>query len=354
MKKVLLVVVVFTCLIMTGLQTAVSAAELALEPLPAELKVPAEGTVYQDDAFFKEADPVIKSLSNRTVPTESQRMKVYSAYSTVRGMSISPENYDAANNILAFLYYTAKTGEAYENFFNEKKSVAAVTDGSEYYNLASIYYMTASNWWALIADRYPGVILYTLPGQNNAYPASDIGIGELLDGLKYPLIIPQKVPDTGKPFQDQEVTTTISRWIEDNVDAIPNQSDLKEESKGHYFILSDGPKWAKSTYMGLSMKNVDPKFYDTANYIDAFLYYLSQAREYYDQSITDRTSFVSISDGTDNYNLAKAYYDEAGKALSLFKDQIPSINNTTTLPTFPEIREVPIGSTTVVAHDGLF
>lgn len=353
MKKVLLVVAVLTCLMMTGLQTAVS-AELVLEPLPAELKAPAEGAVYQDDAFFKEADAVIKSLSNRTVPIESQRMKVYSAYSTVRGMRVSPENYTVANNILAFLYYTAKTGEAYENFFNEKKSVVAVTDGSEYYNLASIYYYTVTNWWALIADRYPKVTLYTLPDQNIPYPATDSAMGELLPGLKYPLVIPQKTPNTDKPFQDEEVKTTITRWIEDNVDAIPNQSELKEETKGHYFIMSDGPKWAKSTYMGLTMKNVRPEFYDTVNYVDAFLYFLSQAREYYEQSVTDRTSYVSNSDGSENYNKAKAYYDEAGKALSLFKDQIPAINNTTTLPMFPEIKEVPIGSTTVVAHSGLW
>ncbi|PKL59678.1 MAG: hypothetical protein CVV33_06605 [Methanomicrobiales archaeon HGW-Methanomicrobiales-4] len=354
MKKVLLVVVVLTCLMMTGLQTAVSAAELVLEPLPAELKTPAEGAVYQDDAFFKEADAVIKGLSNRTVPTESQRMKVYSAYSAVRGMSVSPENYAVANNILAFLYYTAKTGEAYENFFNEKKSVVAVTDGTEYYDLAAIYYYTATNWWALIADRYPNVTMYTLPDKNSPLPAADIAMGQLLDGLKYPLIIPQKTPNTDKSFEDQEFETTISRWIEDYVEAIPNQTDLKEETKGHYFILSDGPKWAKSTYMGLTIKNVRPEFYDTANYIDAFLYYLSQAREYYEQSVTDRTSYVSNSDGSENYNLAKAYYDEAGKALSLFKDKIPAINNTTTLPMFPEIREVPIGSTTIVAQTGLW
>ncbi|MFH0968823.1 MAG: hypothetical protein V1862_14185 [Methanobacteriota archaeon] len=354
MKKVLLVVVVLTCLMVTGLQTAVSAADLVLEPLPAELKAPAEGAVYQDDAFFTEVDPVIKSLSNRTVPIESQLMKVHGAYSSVRGMSVSPENYDVANNILAFLYYTDKTGEAYENFLDKKKSVSATTDGSEYYDLASIYYMTASNWWALIADRYPKVTLYTLPDRNDPAPVDDIGSGELLDGLKYPLVFAQNAPNTNKPYQDQEVITTITRWIEDNVDVIPNQTDLKEESKGHYFIMSDGPKWAKSTYMGLTMKNVNPDFYDTANYIDAFLYYLSQAREYYEESVSQRTSHASISDGKEKYDTAKSYYDEAGKALTLFKDQIPAINTTTTLPAFPELDEVPIGNPLVVEHAGLW
>jgi hypothetical protein len=353
MKIVLLFNIVLTCLMITSLLAVISAADPVLELLPEELKVPGEEAIYEDEAFFKETDPVIKSLSNRAVPTESHRAKVYSAYYRARGMSISPQNYDTANGILAFLYYTAKTGEAYETFFKEKNSIVALTDGSEYYYLASIYYEVASTWWALIADRYPKVTLYTLPAQDDPFPVTDTGIGTFVEGLKYPLIFVQKDPDLNKTFQDEEVKTTVSRWIEDNLEVIPLQTDWRNESQGHNFILSDGPRWAKSIYISLSMKNVRPEFYETANYINAFLYYLSQAREFYDQYITDRTSYVSISDGTESYAKAKAYYNEAGVALSLFKGQIPDMNQTITLPAFPNLEEVPIGSTTVVAYEGL-
>lgn len=331
---------------LTGLQVAASAAEMVLEPIPAPLKTPVQGGEYQDDAFFTIADPVIKMLSNKTVPVESQRMKVYSAYSSLKDMRVSPEVYDAANDALHYLYYTAKTGEAYENFFGAKKSVAAMTDGSEYYDLAGIYYMTASNWWALIADRYPKVVLYTLPEQNAPYPEESSSSGTLIDGLKYPLLMVQKNPDPAKPFQDQEIKTTMQRWIEDNLDTIPNQSDLKDTSQGTYFITSDGPRWAKSTYLTLTSKNVNPEFYDTANNIDAFLYYLSQARDNYDDYVSERTSLMLTKDGQEPYNSAKSYYDEAGVALTRFIDQIPNVNTSTRLPVFPEFEEISRGRQT--------
>lgn len=347
MKHMLMATVLVICLALAGLPAAVSAAEeLELEPLPSYLKEPYEGAVYEDEKFFSIADPAIKSLSNRTVPIGSQRMSVQSAYNSLRNLQVSPENYDKAQDAFAYLYYSGKAGESYENFFDAKKSVAAMTDGSEYYDQAQIYYDTAAAWWALIADQYPKVTMYTLPRKDEPYPGDDAALGTMLEGLKYPLILAQKTPDTSKPFEDEKVKTTITRWIEDNIDAIPNSSDLSDVSQGGYFIMGDDLKTAKSTYIGLSTKNVDPEFYDTANYINAFLYYLSLARENFDEFVAQRRSLMQATDGEDSYDKAKLYYDEARVALSLFRDKVEGVNAAATLPEFPRIDEVEKGRLT--------
>ena len=340
MNRTFLVIVLVIGMVLAGLPAAVSAADAVLEPMPDTLNQAVNGSANVDNTFFKTAGPVIKSLSNGTVPTGSQRMKVYSAYLTLKNMNISPERFEEAKANLAFLYYSAKAGEAYETYFDAKDSVARITDGSEFYTITQTYYQVASNWWALIAPAYPKVTLYTLPAQNDPFPSEDIGIGTVLEGLKLPLLMTQKAPNSSKPYQDDLMKTTITRWIEDNIDAIPKNADLGSESPGHYFLMSDDLARAKSVYVDLSTKNVHPEFLDTANYIDAFLYFISQARENYDQYLSDRTSTISTSDGQKSYDLSKIYYDQARVALDLFKGSIPGIRNNTTIPNFPEMSEV--------------
>jgi hypothetical protein len=135
----------------------------------------------------------------------------------------------------------------------------------------------------------------------------------------------------------------MQRWIEDNLDTIPNQSDLKDKSQGTVFITSDGPKWAKSTYLSQTSKNVNPDFYDTANYIDAFLYDIAMARESYDDYVSDRTALIITDEGQEAYDTALAYYGDAGIALTKFIDKIPNVNSSTRIPAFPEFQEISRG-----------
>lgn len=346
MKRMLIAAALVICLLLAGLPAVVLATEAVLEPLPYNLKEPSDGAVYEDEKYFSIADPVIKSLSNRTVPIGNLRMNVQSTYVSLRDMRVSPANYDKAQDVLAFLYYSGKAGEAYDNFFSEKNSVGSVTDGSAFYDLTETYYQVASAWWALIADQYPKVTLYSLPDKNALYPGEETTIGTMLEGLKYPVILAQKDPNSSKPYEDEKTKTTIKRWIEDNLDVLSNKTDKNGVSSGANFIMSDGVKDAKSTYVELTTRNVNPKFYDTANYINAFLYFLSMARENYDQYVSERTSLMLATDGQASYDKAKSYYDEARVALSLFKGDIPGVNNTTTLPIFPRIDEVERGRLT--------
>ncbi len=343
MSRFLITFALVTVMLLAGLPALVSAADIFLEPMPDTLKVATQGA-SQDDKFFSTVAPIMKSFSNGTVPIGSQRMKVYSAYMSIRDLPVSVDRYDEAKANLAVLYYSVKAGEAYEAFRAEKQSVAAMTDGSEYYELAQIYYTTVSNWWALIADQYPKVTLYKIPYQSDPFPDEDVGIGTVLEGLKYPVLMTQREPDSLKPYQDEEVQTTISRWIEDNIDAIPvNESERDGRSKGYYFLIGDEVLHAKSTYIALSAKNVKPEFYDTASYIGAFLYFISMSREYYNDYLTDRTNIISVSDGGPAHDKSKRYYDEAQVALNLFRDKVPGVKGTTVLPKFPELDELPLG-----------
>lgn len=340
-----------TGILLAGLILPVSGYEAILEPIPVDLKVPAAGDVYEDDQFFTEAEAVFKSFSNRTIPTGSQQMRVYGAYIRLRGMSISPDNYDDARAALAVIYYTAKASEAYETYFDVKKSVASLTDGSEFYDLAEIYYMTVSNWWKLIRDRYPKVTLYTLPYKDDPFPEDDAGLGTVLEGLKLPLIMTQIQPNPNRTYQDNEVKTIIQRWVEDNLEYLPNESDLDGQSIGNYFLTSEGMKFAKTTYLDVSAKNVRPEFYDTANYIDAFLYFLAESYDYYEQYLEERTSVLLISDGEKPYLLSRKYYDQAGVALTYFASEVPYISNQTALPPFPDFDEVERGRKTLQEQD---
>jgi hypothetical protein len=344
MTRLLLSIMLVLGILLVGLPVVVSAADLVLEPMPDTLQTATEGAASQDDLFFSTAAPVIKSLSNGTVPLGSQKMKVNSAYSSMKSMKISPERFDEAKATLAFLYYSVKAGEAYENYHDTKNSVASTTTGIEFYDLALVYYQTASAWWNLIAASYPKVTLYKLPAVNEPFPDDDIGMGTVLEGLKYPILMDHRKPDPSKPYQTNEINTTISRWIEDNIDSIPlNKSERNGKSKGYYFIMGDDVSRAKSTYVSLTSKNVPVEFYDTANYIDAFLYYISQAREYYNNYLTERTNIVSASDGKDSYDKSNSYYEQAQVALNMFRDKVIGVNSTATIPEFPMFDEVPRG-----------
>ncbi len=334
---------ILICVMLLILPSVVSALEAVLEPMPPVLKNSGTGKEYQDEAFFATADPIITSLSNRTLPIGSQRMRVYSTYTGIRDMSISPENYDRARATLAFLYYTAKCSQAYEDYFDAKKSVSSLTDGSEFYRLAETYYEGVLSWWENIRGWYPRMTMYSLPNQRDPYPGDDSAIGITLEGLKYPLIIPQATPDPNRTFQDEKVKTTITRWLEDHIDSIPDPADLGEQSPGNYFLTSDGPRWAKSTYLDISTRNVAPEFYDTANYIDAFLYFTSLAHDYYGEYLDQRSSVIMAADGRIPYEKSRLYYEEAQKAFSLFRNGVPDIDVNTTLPAFPKFTEVEWG-----------
>jgi hypothetical protein len=91
--------------------------------------------------------------------------------------------------------------------------------------------------------------------------------------------------------------------------------------------------------MDLVGMNVAEDFYSQANYVDAFFYLISQARDYYQSYIDDRTFVSSVSNGKENFEKSRKYYDQAQLAIGYFEDILPNYTNST-LPAFPKFGEV--------------
>jgi len=125
---------------------------------------PASGP-YQDTEFLEKANNTINDLSNKTLPTGNAVASLRTTQGEMSKMSISPALYQNATDINAFIYYTWKAGDEYDD--------ATSLGGNEYYAPSTIdssqveeateYYLAAKTMWERIKSRYPGVTLYTMP-----------------------------------------------------------------------------------------------------------------------------------------------------------------------------------------------
>lgn len=141
---------------------------------------PAAGP-YQDDEFLEKANTSIYSLSNKTVPTGIELRSLQSVQQQMSKMSISPELFDEASEINAFLYYTTKAGDEYGDASSLTGGFyTPVTDSSPMFNEAYEYYNAAKKSWAKIKSRYPDVNLYTMTApdsesdDNNLYSDTSV------------------------------------------------------------------------------------------------------------------------------------------------------------------------------------
>ncbi len=130
---------------------------------------PASGP-YQDKEFLELANTTIYGLSNGTLPTGTANTDLRTVQSKMSKMSISPELYDNATDINAFIYYTWKAGDEYEDASSLGGSdFSPVTIDSSLYDDANEYYQAAKITWDRIKSGYPGVTLYTMPVQTTGY-----------------------------------------------------------------------------------------------------------------------------------------------------------------------------------------
>lgn len=287
------------------------------EQMPLRMKGSSDAKPYNDETFMTEAKGIVKKISNSTVPTGTKLGEVTDAYYRLLMENVSPEFFANANNIVAYLYYTTMAGTTYEDFHSYLKSVSKTTDGFEYYTVADQYLQVSTEFWNRIQDQFPNMTMYTLPSSSAPMPSEAAEQqGDTLEGLGIGIPITQKSPDPASTDQTEKFQTTTVRWFEDYVDRA-NQpddnpmNDKTEKSPGHRFLTGEGVGWADSTFMDLVGLNVAEDFYDKANYVDAFFYLISQARDLYDSYIDDRTLVSSISNGQKNYDNAKNYYTES-------------------------------------------
>ena len=339
-------------LILTGIAALVLCVSICsagfapqFEQMPLSMKAPSDAKPYNDDAFTSEAEKIIGKISNSSVPTGTKLGEVTDAYYQLIMENVSPDLLPTANNIVAYLYYTSMAGTTYLNYHEYLKSVSKTTDGSEYYNVADQYRQMSAEYWEKIKDFYPNMTMYALPSAGVPMTEEkEEQQGDTLEGLDIAIPMTQKTPDSSADDLTEKFKTTTIRWFEDYVD-LANQpdddpmNDKTEKSPGHRFLIGEGVQWSDSTYMDLLSMNVAEDFYTKANYIDAFFYLISQARDFYESYMDDRTLVSSVSNGEENYEKSKKYYDEAQKAIGYFNDVIPNTTNST-LPRFPDFGEV--------------
>ena len=343
-------------LILTGIAALVLCVSICsagfapeFELMPLSMKAPSDAKPYNDDAFMNEAEKIIGKISNSSVPTGTKLSEVTDAYYRLIMENVSPELFPNAHNIVAYLYYTSMAGEVYEDYHDYLGSVSKTTDGSEYYTVADQNRQVAAEFWNKIEDLYPNMTMFTLPAVGDPMPEEKAEQqGDTLEGLDIAIPMTQKGPDSSADDQTEKFKTTTIRWFEDYVD-LANQpdddptNDKTEKSPGHRFLIGEGLEWSDSTYMDLIGMNVAEDFYSTANYIDAFFYLISEARDYYESYINDRTYVSSVSNGEENYEKSKKYYDQAQTAIGYFDEIIPNTTNST-LPDFPKFGEVEKGT----------
>lgn len=339
-NRILLITIALVCTFIMGCSAAF---QPTFSPMPMDMKNTSEGKSYSDDAFLAEATDIVSSISNKTLPTGDLKNEVSGAYLQFISDNVSPEFWEKAHNIVGFFYYTAKAGEAYEDYIQYRGSVSASTDGSEYYELSSRYYAEAVNYWNAIKDLFPEASMYKMPGQNDEISVDEVGAssGTVLEGLEMGIPMTQKEPDGKKLYTNDEFLTTTTRWFEDYVNDLESEVNISEQDKqsaGYIFMNGDGIKETDYLYLNMVGMNVDKDFMDTANYVDAFFYFLSKSKESYDQYITDLTSVVSVQNGQTSYDTSKNYYLEAEKASEKFRELIPEGVNAT-LPVFPMFNE---------------
>lgn len=343
-------------LILTGIAALVLCVSIGsagfapgFELMPLSMKTSSDVKPYNDEAFMSEAGKIIGKISNSSVPTGTKLSDVTDVYYRLIMENVSPDFFPVANNIVAYLYYTSMAGNTYSDYHAYLKSVSKTTDGSEYYIVADQYSQVSAEFWNMIKDKFPDMTMYTLPPASTPMPEEKTEQqGETLEGLDIPIPMTQKVSDSSAEDQTARFKTITIHWFEDYVDTADQPdndpyNDKTEMSPGHRFLTGEGLVWADSTFMDLVGMNVADDFYSKANYVDAFFYLISQARDYYQSYIDDRTFVSSVSNGEKNYEESKKYYEQAQKAIGYFDDIIPDYTNST-LPVFPKFGEVEKGT----------
>lgn len=144
-----------------------ASASLPLVGFPIK-QSPATGP-YDDAKFLEQTNTSIYGLSNQTIPTGITLRNLQTMQQQLSKMSISPELYPKAVQINAFLYYTVKAGDEYDdaNILSDKP-YTPITSDSAIFREAEEYYQAATSVWKTIKDQYPGVTLYTMPGSGSS------------------------------------------------------------------------------------------------------------------------------------------------------------------------------------------
>lgn len=129
---------------------------------------------YQDDQFMTLATGTIYGLSNATIPNGTELRDLQTTQQKLASMNISPEFYEKARKINAYLYYTAQAGDAYSDLMSlAGKAYSPVTEDSSSMAEVQEYQAASKTMWNQIQDLFPGVTAYKITTEKKPFSVNE-------------------------------------------------------------------------------------------------------------------------------------------------------------------------------------
>jgi hypothetical protein len=159
-------------LIALGSCICLSASALVIVGFPLKSSPP-QGP-YQDEEFLDLANDTIYAYTNETLPNGTDLLTLSTIQQQLSRMNISPELHPEATQINAFLYYTTKAGEEFEEALSitgkayspAYRDTSAYADAYEYQNASRVV-------WEKIKERYPGIVPYKLTEPSKPFSSNE-------------------------------------------------------------------------------------------------------------------------------------------------------------------------------------
>lgn len=134
---------------------------------------PATGP-YQDDEFLALATSAIYGLSNATIPNGTELRDLQSTQQKLAKMNISPEFFEKAEKINAYIYYTAQAGDAYADAMSlSGKAYSPVYEDPSALSEVQEYQAASKTMWNQIQDLFPGVEPYRITTEKKPFSVNE-------------------------------------------------------------------------------------------------------------------------------------------------------------------------------------
>ena len=151
------------CLICAFFITApVGAASLNIASAPI-LKVYVPNTPSNDEYFFEQTGTFLSQLSNQTL---SSNVGDELLFFPLLASGYNIEDYDTAQQLINFLFYSAQVWDHYMQYQRNKGSLFTPINADDEYNIAEEYRVLAEKTFTsckACQELYPDFVMYTLP-----------------------------------------------------------------------------------------------------------------------------------------------------------------------------------------------
>jgi hypothetical protein len=162
-------------LMITVLMTALCVAHAASLPtILFPLKESPNTGPYQDDQFMALASSAIYGLSNATIPNGTELRDLQTTQQKLAKMNISPDFYEKARKINAYLYYTAQAGDAYSDAMSlSGKAYSPVYEDQAALSEVQEYQAASTTMWNQIQDLFSNVTPYRITTEKKPFSVNE-------------------------------------------------------------------------------------------------------------------------------------------------------------------------------------